>query len=71
MPTLVPSDAAKTAHGVEDEIMVRRLAHHTALAFRVIMELVELRLEFNPILASRVPAEGPVRLAHSNRGGGP
>jgi hypothetical protein len=50
-----------TLFSVENEIMVRCLAHHMALAFRSTIELVEPGREFNPILAAIVSPESLVR----------
>ena len=58
---VIPGDAAKAAFRVENEIMVRCLAHHMALAFRSTIELVEPGREFNPILAAIVSPESLVR----------
>jgi hypothetical protein len=52
-----PGDAAKAAVSFEDEIMMRCLAHHIALAFRSTIELVRASREFNRILAFSVAAE--------------
>jgi hypothetical protein len=54
---VVPGDAAKAAGSFEDEIMMRCLAHHIALAFRSTIELVRASGEFNRILAFSVAAE--------------
>jgi len=48
---VVPGDAAKAAPSFANKIMVCRLAHHMALAFRSVIEFVEPKREFN-----RVPA---------------
>ena len=48
---VVPGDPAKAAPRFENKIMVCRLAHRMALAFRFVIELVEPRREFNRVLA--------------------